>query len=263
MLRKTYNVHVTINSPEKTSSKNPCDSDSDDSLFTSIFDDLPSSVQCPAPPNPSSPLTSTSASPTHPLFNMSSQLPAHPSTSLPSPSPAQPSTSLQSPAQPSTSLQSPAQPSTSLQSPAQPSTSLQSPARPSTSLQSPARPCISLTSPTCSKPSTTDDSDDEETTVLVTSPTSSSWRSKYSDLITKEELKCLQEGEKLNDLIIDASLNYIMFERCQNADSSRLHIMSTLFYTRISNRVKNIALKGHPAKLKIKTEREVWESAKG
>ena len=196
MLRKTYNVHVTINSPENTLSKNPCDSDSDDSLLTSIFDDLRSFVQCPAPPNPSSPLTLTSASPTYHFFNMSSQLPAHPSTSLPSPSPAQPWTSLQSPAQPSTSVQSPAQPLTSLQSPAQPSTSL----------QSSAQPCISLTSPTCSKPSITDDSDDEETTVLVTSPTSSSWRSKFSDLITKEELKCLQEGEKLNDLIIDASL---------------------------------------------------------
>ena len=46
-----------------------------------------------------------------------------------------------------------------------------------------------------------------------------------------------------------------MFERCQNTDSSRLHIMSTLFYTQISNRVKNVALKGHPAKLKIKTDR--------
>jgi len=45
MLRKTYDVHVNIESPDDISSKVPDVSSDEEYLFTSIFDDLPPTEQ--------------------------------------------------------------------------------------------------------------------------------------------------------------------------------------------------------------------------
>ncbi|KXJ09711.1 Sentrin-specific protease 6 [Exaiptasia diaphana] len=84
------------------------------------------------------------------------------------------------------------------------------------------------------------------------------WRRTFAGLLIPDELSCLNEGEKLNDFIIDASLQYILFERSPNTPA-RVHIMSTYFFYIINKRT--VKIQGYPTRQK--TDREVWESAKG
>lgn len=57
----------------------------------------------------------------------------------------------------------------------------------------------------CSRPLTTSHSD-VGLTMLSIYPMTTNWIQKYTGLINRTEMACLKEGEKLNDLIIDASL---------------------------------------------------------
>ncbi|MCI4382749.1 hypothetical protein PGIGA_G00018350 [Pangasianodon gigas] len=48
--------------------------------------------------------------------------------------------------------------------------------------------------------------------------------------ITKEDLSCLEEGEFLNDVIMDFYLKYLVCEKLQEEDANRCHVFSSFFY---------------------------------
>uniref|UniRef100_A0A8C4ND93 Ubiquitin-like protease family profile domain-containing protein n=1 Tax=Eptatretus burgeri TaxID=7764 RepID=A0A8C4ND93_EPTBU len=55
-------------------------------------------------------------------------------------------------------------------------------------------------------------------------------------VVTREDLACLDEGEFVNDVIIDFYLKYLVSEKLPREDSSRIHIFSSFFYQRLSQR---------------------------
>uniref|UniRef100_A0AAV2KCV4 Unconventional myosin-VI n=1 Tax=Knipowitschia caucasica TaxID=637954 RepID=A0AAV2KCV4_KNICA len=54
--------------------------------------------------------------------------------------------------------------------------------------------------------------------------------------VTNEDLHCLNEGEFLNDVIIDFYLKYLVLERLKTEDAQRIHVFSSFFYKRLNQR---------------------------
>nr|XP_054969870.1 sentrin-specific protease 6 isoform X4 [Pan paniscus] len=54
--------------------------------------------------------------------------------------------------------------------------------------------------------------------------------------VTNEDLHCLNEGEFLNDVIIDFYLKYLVLEKLKKEDADRIHIFSSFFYKRLNQR---------------------------
>ncbi|XP_043962953.1 sentrin-specific protease 6 [Gambusia affinis] len=53
--------------------------------------------------------------------------------------------------------------------------------------------------------------------------------------VTNEDLHCLNDGEFLNDVIIDFYLKYLVLERLKK-DAHRIHVFSSFFYKRLNQR---------------------------
>lgn len=53
--------------------------------------------------------------------------------------------------------------------------------------------------------------------------------------VTNEDLHCLNEGEFLNDVIIDFYLKYLVLEKLRE-HADRIHIFSSFFYKRLNQR---------------------------
>ncbi|KAM7173421.1 sentrin-specific protease 6 isoform 3-T3 [Macrochelys suwanniensis] len=54
--------------------------------------------------------------------------------------------------------------------------------------------------------------------------------------VTNEDLHCLNEGEFLNDVIIDFYLKYLVLEKMKKEDADRIHVFSSFFYKRLNQR---------------------------
>uniref|UniRef100_A0A8C4TT47 Sentrin-specific protease 6 n=1 Tax=Falco tinnunculus TaxID=100819 RepID=A0A8C4TT47_FALTI len=54
--------------------------------------------------------------------------------------------------------------------------------------------------------------------------------------VTNEDLHCLNEGEFLNDVIIDFYLKYLVLEKLKKEDADRIHVFSSFFYKRLNQR---------------------------
>ncbi|XP_058163042.1 sentrin-specific protease 6 isoform X4 [Dasypus novemcinctus] len=54
--------------------------------------------------------------------------------------------------------------------------------------------------------------------------------------VTNEDLHCLNEGEFLNDVIIDFYLKYLVLEKLKKEEADRIHIFSSFFYKRLNQR---------------------------
>lgn len=54
--------------------------------------------------------------------------------------------------------------------------------------------------------------------------------------VTNEDLHCLNDGEFLNDVIIDFYLKYLVLEKLKQEDSQRIHVFSSFFYKRLNQR---------------------------
>ncbi|XP_038616808.1 sentrin-specific protease 6 [Tachyglossus aculeatus] len=54
--------------------------------------------------------------------------------------------------------------------------------------------------------------------------------------VTNEDLHCLNEGEFLNDVIIDFYLKYLVLEKLKKEDADRIHIFSSFFYKRLNQK---------------------------
>ncbi|XP_031436996.1 sentrin-specific protease 6 isoform X2 [Clupea harengus] len=54
--------------------------------------------------------------------------------------------------------------------------------------------------------------------------------------VTNEDLHCLNDGEFLNDVIIDFYLKYLFLERLKKDDAGRSHVFSSFFYKRLNQR---------------------------
>ncbi|XP_062293548.1 sentrin-specific protease 6 isoform X1 [Scomber scombrus] len=55
-------------------------------------------------------------------------------------------------------------------------------------------------------------------------------------LVTNEDLHCLNDGEFLNDVIIDFYLKYLVLEKLKKEDAQRIHVFSSFFYKRLNQR---------------------------
>uniref|UniRef100_A0A3Q2XPU1 SUMO specific peptidase 6a n=1 Tax=Hippocampus comes TaxID=109280 RepID=A0A3Q2XPU1_HIPCM len=56
--------------------------------------------------------------------------------------------------------------------------------------------------------------------------------------VTNEDLHCLNDGEFLNDVIIDFYLKYLVLEKLKKEDAQRIHVFSSFFYKRLTQREK-------------------------
>ncbi|KAM3602237.1 uncharacterized protein V6R79_000404 [Siganus canaliculatus] len=54
--------------------------------------------------------------------------------------------------------------------------------------------------------------------------------------VTNEDLHCLNDGEFLNDVIIDFYLKYLVLEKLKKDDAQRIHVFSSFFYKRLNQR---------------------------
>ncbi|XP_050960447.1 sentrin-specific protease 6 isoform X3 [Labeo rohita] len=54
--------------------------------------------------------------------------------------------------------------------------------------------------------------------------------------VTNEDLHCLNDGEFLNDVIIDFYLKYLFLEKLKKEDAVRSHVFSSFFYKRLNQR---------------------------
>ncbi|XP_061098550.1 sentrin-specific protease 6 isoform X2 [Conger conger] len=54
--------------------------------------------------------------------------------------------------------------------------------------------------------------------------------------VTNEDLHCLNNGEFLNDVIIDFYLKYLFMEKLKKEDAHRSHVFSSFFYKRLNQR---------------------------
>ncbi|XP_006835856.1 PREDICTED: sentrin-specific protease 6 [Chrysochloris asiatica] len=54
--------------------------------------------------------------------------------------------------------------------------------------------------------------------------------------VTNEDLHCLNEGEFLNDVIIDFYLKYLVLEKLKKEEADRIHIFSSFFYKRLNQK---------------------------
>ncbi|NXE62294.1 SENP6 protease, partial [Calcarius ornatus] len=54
--------------------------------------------------------------------------------------------------------------------------------------------------------------------------------------VTNEDLHCLNEGEFLNDVIIDFYLKYLVLEKLKKEDADRIHVFSSFFYKCLNQR---------------------------
>uniref|UniRef100_A0A8D0CB56 Sentrin-specific protease 6 n=1 Tax=Salvator merianae TaxID=96440 RepID=A0A8D0CB56_SALMN len=59
--------------------------------------------------------------------------------------------------------------------------------------------------------------------------------------VTNEDLHCLNEGEFLNDVIIDFYLKYLVLEKLKKEDADRIHVFSSFFYKRLNQRERRNA----------------------
>ncbi|KAM8832149.1 sentrin-specific protease 6 isoform 2-T2 [Spinachia spinachia] len=59
--------------------------------------------------------------------------------------------------------------------------------------------------------------------------------------VTNEDLHCLNEGEFLNDVIIDFYLKYLVLEKLKKEDAQRIHVFSSFFYKRLNQRERRNA----------------------
>ncbi|KAG7257196.1 hypothetical protein CRUP_014207 [Coryphaenoides rupestris] len=59
--------------------------------------------------------------------------------------------------------------------------------------------------------------------------------------VTNEDLHCLNNGEFLNDVILDFYLKYLVLERLKKEDSQRSHVFSSFFYKRLNQRERRNA----------------------
>ncbi|XP_054618549.1 sentrin-specific protease 6 [Dunckerocampus dactyliophorus] len=55
-------------------------------------------------------------------------------------------------------------------------------------------------------------------------------------MVTNEDLHCLNDGEFLNDVIIDFYLKYLVLEKLKKEDAQRIHVFSSFFYKRLNQR---------------------------
>ncbi|XP_041832466.1 sentrin-specific protease 6 isoform X2 [Melanotaenia boesemani] len=59
--------------------------------------------------------------------------------------------------------------------------------------------------------------------------------------VTNEDLHCLNDGEFLNDVIIDFYLKYLVLEKLKKEDAQRIHVFSSFFYKRLNQRERRSA----------------------
>ncbi|XP_023808507.1 sentrin-specific protease 6 isoform X3 [Oryzias latipes] len=59
--------------------------------------------------------------------------------------------------------------------------------------------------------------------------------------VTNEDLHCLNDGEFLNDVIIDFYLKYLVLEKLKKDDAQRIHVFSSFFYKRLNQRERRNA----------------------
>ncbi|XP_071956317.1 uncharacterized protein [Antedon mediterranea] len=59
--------------------------------------------------------------------------------------------------------------------------------------------------------------------------------------VTSEDLSCLEDGEFINDVIIDFYLKYLLHEVLSEEVRERTHIFSSFFYKRLSKRVNTLS----------------------
>ncbi|XP_076872471.1 sentrin-specific protease 6 isoform X2 [Brachyhypopomus gauderio] len=59
--------------------------------------------------------------------------------------------------------------------------------------------------------------------------------------VTNEDLHCLNDGEFLNDVIIDFYLKYLFMEKLRKEDAFRSHVFSSFFYKRLNQRERRNA----------------------
>ncbi|XP_060770003.1 sentrin-specific protease 6 isoform X2 [Neoarius graeffei] len=59
--------------------------------------------------------------------------------------------------------------------------------------------------------------------------------------VTNEDLHCLNNGEFLNDVIIDFYLKYLFMEKLKKEDAGRSHVFSSFFYKRLNQRERRSA----------------------
>ncbi|XP_043076099.1 sentrin-specific protease 6 isoform X2 [Puntigrus tetrazona] len=60
--------------------------------------------------------------------------------------------------------------------------------------------------------------------------------------VTNEDLHCLNDGEFLNDVIIDFYLKYLFLEKLKKEDAGRSHVFSSFFYKRLNQRERRNAV---------------------